>query len=677
MKTTIEQTYFATKSFPFKCSYHTMIDKTWKISEDNNQEYPSKYIEEVVKGFFGSDEVSFSKTVCKKGESSKWSMYNANYSVFVIEYQNLRRVFETLIFDIRARLFACGGIVSELKTLAKLLRQSLFKSNNDIFWHGFLSEVEETIQKCESWDKNNYYECVDFLMHRNKKWKHQISYHADKIQSKINNNLKQFDMKIHELDGYYSCKSIFKEATLSCIAIISKNGILSISFVADFAKKGRTLEIYDLNDVDCVIKEANRISTTICSRINNLPKLFTFIDLNKLFGFKRMEIIDGLVSNFAENDTFNKMEKYEFQDREKTRKYLNGFSTKKCSHLRFIADDDYWKNKNLMYFYDYVSLLSAFNYSFDSYYLWNVVKNNSDELECDHPIKDYIGKPTEHMYIDGATVLISTINPVVPHSLITNESDIHLPTSSHQSRFYSFWRFKSICNALVYSNFVVMGYHLLDSVMNNYAKYLPIKIIMVYKYHSYVSMASTIESNLNIGFFSAKNDNSIVIEPVFSCFGIDRISRASKERNDAIWQSANISNTQLYNRYGFLFSSISLLITLVSYGLVSAIFVDYQYVKYPIDFFSIVFDTPKFYFILLIASLPLVIWILLQIFGTLISCSKSIIKESKVFRLFTNKKIINLRHEKQPKKLIIVCLLKKIRQFFMKKFKTIFKVKRK
>lgn len=438
-----------------------------------------------------------------------------------------------------------------------------------------------------------------------------------------------------------------KASILSCIAVVSKLGLISFSFVADYGSKSSILKVFNLDNTTSVVNKAIEISSIICSRLNKMPKLFSFIDFNMLLGFDSIVIADNLIKNDQVDNNNCRLYEIESNSRERIGKYMDSFSANKAIHLRFIADDDYWQNINLMFFYDYVSLLSAYNYSLDYYYLWNIVSNNTEELEYEDLIKDYISKPTEHMYIDGNTVLISTINPVVPHSNLASKYNLDqkcYSTSSHQSRIYSFWRFANVCNALTFASMTMMAYCLLDSVSINSIKHLKFKLIMVYKYHSFCYYSSLVESNFNAGFYNYKNDNSVVTIPIFDSFGINRLLNARKERNDVLWQSANLSNTQLYNRYGLIISLVSLLITIISYGLVSAVFKGSQTVENPFDFFKIVFETPKFYFILLIACIPLFIWICLNAVGIIIACKSNLVKKANIFNGISNKKVISLRH---------------------------------
>lgn len=654
MKTTIGQTYFVNRTFPYRCSYKEIINHVWNVSCRTNIGTGSKYNDDLLNGFFANNELLLSKKVGIAHKQGLSTLYGTDFSVFVVQYSHFKSVFDSLKFDAPNKIFGSNGVLSELKSIAKFIRQEIRNDNNcDYdFWEFLLKSIDTEISDCESIGRDEWFKCFLSLKKKNKTWKHDIGYHPDRVQNKIIDNMSRFDSKIHVLDSWNSCKEIMKTSTLSCIAVVSKLGLISFSFAADYGSKPSILEVFNLDNTNSVVNKAIEVSSTICSRLNKMPKLFSFMDFNMLLGFDSIVIADNLIKNDEVDKNDCRLYEIESHSRKRISKYMDSFSANKAVHLRFIADDDYQQNVNLMFFYDYVSLLSAYNYSLDSYYLWNIVSNNTEELEYEDLIKDYISKPTEHMYIDGSTVLISTINPVVPHTNLASKYGLDsncYSTSSHQSRIYSFWRFANACNALTFASMTMMAYCLLDSVSINSIKYLKFKLFMVYKYHSFCYYSSLVESNFNIGFYNYKNDNSVVTIPIFNSFGINRLLNARKERNNILWQSANLSNTQLYNRYGLILSIVSLLITIISYGLVSAVFEGSQTIENPFDFFKIVFKTPKFYFILLIACIPLLIWICLNVVGIVIACKSNLVKKSHIFNGISNKNVISLRHNPNNK----------------------------
>lgn len=674
MSITISQTYFANRTFATKLSYKKAVGLLCKISDKEKPDTNSKYINDIVEKFFDKNEFSFSKKAKSYFDCTEKELRKSDYAIFSIAHDNLKREFDSFVCNPISRLFGTGGILPELKKIRKEIDHCINFKDIDpelTFWQQLYRDIDDVISQSLNCTRSDYNSCVDYyklVRERNARWKNDLSLHPKFANARIINKFSDFDKCLHDLEDYLTVKNIFASSLVKCIIVVSKTGFISTSFVVEYVGMGGLITVDSLQSVNDVVTEGIKKAEIINSRINSVPKLFSYIDFNHLLGLKSLLIIDNLAKDYNTHEEKNLLSESEKDIRNKSIVFNNHFPTYKCTHLRFAVDEIEKASKLPMFFYDYVSLLTAHNYSFDSLYLWNVVNKNDWELEKNDNITDYIGKPTEHMYIDDSSVLISVINPIVPNTILKDLSTVVLPSSSHQLRIYSLWRYMNACNALAFGGMAVLSSHLLDAVSVNYFSNYYNKTKMVYLYHKYSYLSSYVCSQFDIRHFHAKTSNMTVANYIFSKMNIDNLITARRQRTDELWRNANLSNTQLYNRYGLVLSITSLLIAILSYGLVSAVFGGEQKVERAIDFFNVVFSTPKFYFILMIASIPITMWIIVNVVLTIYRKTRfSIIKESKIFDGIPSHDIVSSRHtdnkktEKHKKSLTFKKIIAKIK----------------
>lgn len=612
--------YYACRSYAFVCEYEELLDKISKNSIPFPKNNNHLYLDSFIKEYFNNHEYSLSKNVVQfdyANDEDKSVILDkckkADFSIFLLDSSTLADVFkkEQLYKNAQKAVISVLNVFLESKQLFYGLAQMSEQNFENIIttYHNQFSlfkSFDDTIMLAGK-ERNFHYIYNSFIS----------------FLSIIKNNTVYLTKdKSNVLDKYETISKEIKKVTdlfyamgVMCgdcyvVAFVSSLGALNVAVVNEEEDKLLLpTEPYDSENANELVKCAIEESEKICSRINRIPRSFSFLNLNEYLGFENFYPIIENVSPLLDPHAII----------HETNDIIDKTNTYKAIYLKILCNDTNRnkKDESPMIFYDYLSLLVAFQHRFDQYTLWTYL-NNKDPYasEFKNVIVDHIHKATEHLYFDDSMALLSVIDQQVNSTRLASlNKDILdvLPKASHQVRVYSFWDFMYSCSALSFGSLSL----LIDNLMIKHVKEIVInthfKPSINKKLIRLAYMNSRIHAMIGYASFNAKQDSQPIIDAIFSEIGLLRIEKYLKDSTEVNWKSGELINTQTYHRYGLIFSISSLLITLFAFGWVSRID-DVEKSEFSFEeLFKGIFTTPKVLVVLGIIMIPAVGWVILNI----------------------------------------------------------------
>lgn len=610
---------YCTRSFPFSCRYKTLLSKLAESSTNINTKDGVFLSDNFIKNFLNYDNTSSCSKVVKyefikskSGKSKKPSIHSLaknDYILFLLKpslfiNQLKSKEAKNVIKDNFKKLLTYVDL--NINDLAK--SPNLNKSLINIKCKEFLKKLENTEYDLNSDDYFSFYSILEPLK---KDTCGTISslYFVEKV-----NDVFKIANKIRD---YFDVLECFDDK-IKILAVACKSGVLNISlFKTNSIGSELPHDYYDPNNQNYLIKEATDKAKIIQTISNRLPKSFSFLNLNSIFGSKFNNLI------------FDNPNQIIFPHSEDT-KISNKISTNKGIYLRFIVDNQFFDKNDTspMIYYDYFTLLVAFQHSYDENTLWKFVndseKNGPSFIHYNKIIHDYLLKPTEHMYFDNSLVTLSVIDESININEINNKIEnigkkIEKSEFSHCVRIYSFWDFLYICNSLCFGSISLMvnkfllGY--IKEIVNNttYKPFLNLRLARL------SAIFARIDARHNHTSFSNKEDSNFISDIVFDRIGLIRSENHLEDATARNWRSGNLISTQTYQRYGLLFSFIGLLTGLFSYGLISLVDISKNSKSTYCGLFKDIFtESPKIPVVLTIIAAPVVVWLIFTIIDSII-----------------------------------------------------------
>lgn len=613
---------FATRSYLYVCRYHTILKKLSDKSININSRSSTILTDEFLKSFLDSCHLPYSQEIKRfeyvknrKGKFVRPNICKLKKNGFVLfllnnnvvkeqikspeTLSNIKKTFFGLlefvqknIDDIAIENYINKSFLNiETNRLLKLKNDSTFIFTNDVFasYYSIFSPLKESLTRT--------FENKEFAFKTEKLFKE-----ANRIRD------------------YFDACDVF-DGGVRILALVTKTGILNISLISN---KDLISELpnktYDPNNCNHLIEEAILKSREVQQLNNRIPKILSFINLNKFLGFADCFPIYDNPSTIA----------YPNLSSIEDRKISNKLSTNKGLYLKFTVDKDKLNNndKSPMIYFDYFTLLVAFQHSYDPYTLWEYIKDSENDginySLYKNKICDYLKKPTEHMYFDDSLVTISVIDESVNTNMINNylentDSDIKKYNVSHQVRIYSFWDFIFVCNALSFGSVSLLINNIFIDYIKKKISKTVFKPFLNLKLARLSMIFAKIDANHNHTSFSSKEDSNLITDKVFHLIGLNRSEKYLNESTDINWRSGNLISSQTYQRYGIMFTLMSLFALVFSYGIVAYVDTKGETKGDYVLLFSDIFkQSPKIPVILTIIAVPFVLWCALQIVDTII-----------------------------------------------------------
>ena len=632
---------FCTRSFPYLCCYSTILKRLANKSVNINQEQGTFLTNEFLDYFLNEQNLPLSKQIKryeyinKKGSFVPPKICDLAKNNFVLFLRNNVEII---------KIISSKSIKDNIKASFKKCLKYVSDNIDDIYKYGIDDGhinpriVDKGSLKKTTIDLMKNVEGSNFEL--NKKvfdeyykliapFKEELTkaYKSTLFVLKANSLIKS----IGKIKDYFDTISIFTN-DVKVIAVVSKSGVLNISLLKNGVVDSFLPSInYDSNNCNYLIEEAIEKSKQVTKTCNYLPKIFSFIDLNNFLGFKK---------RFPIYDDPNTSALPEYRNIA-NKKIANKLSNNKGIYLKFTVDDNYLSKDNIspMIYYDYFTLLVAFQHSYDEHTLWRFIQD-SFTGGCNYTlykekINDFLQKPTEHLYFDDSLATVSAIDETVNINSINNflknrKNKVVKSAASHQIRIYSFWDFIYVCNALAVGSISL----LVNSVFVEYIKEIvsksSFKPLLNVKLAKLATVYSKIDACHNSSSYSSKEDSNAIFDIIFGCIGLTRSERFLNETANTHWRSGNLISSQTYQRYGIVFSLIGLITGIFSYGLISKVDTTETSASDYVTLFKKIFtESPKIPVVLTIASVPIVLWIVLNT----ISAIKIKYFENNIFKL--------------------------------------------
>lgn len=611
---TTQYLVFASRSFAYTCWNTDLLKRLSKHCKPINQAEGSVLAQKFINSFLSLDELPISKQIFrfdyeknKASDKEVWNISKNNeFVLFLLDEAEIIENLSNEKYQNNARK-QIKGVLTTIKNNANKISNLIRKNDKQ------LNQIIDSIL--------DYIDTTEFnkLKKRFKDLCYQLS-PLKTITNSIGDNdsfstIDSILKKMNEIEKFLDVRDYFTDK-IKVFALVSKTGAINISLVTySHLKASLSNKIYNPNDSNQLISEAITNSEKIISSINRLPKIISFLNLNAFLGFNNKCFIfdypNTIIDSNINGDEYKKTNIF--------LKLSNKTSTHKAVFLKTNIDTKNLtkKDDSPMVYYDYLSLLVAFHKNYDPNTLWEYVsefgKNSTSYIDSfKNSFEDLLNKPTEHLFFDDCMATLSAIDETININKINSKltNPILKEKESHQIRLYSIWDFEYICNALAYSSICI----LIDSIFIDYIKKVVVKTsfkpFLNLKQSILARIFSRIDSNFNHTSFSLKVDSNKIIDSVFENTGLIRIEKALNETADINWRSGNLLNTQVYQRYGILFSIIGISITVFAFGLISLVDTSKTSESTYLELFNDIFtNSPKIPVVLTIIAVPIFIWL--------------------------------------------------------------------
>ena len=399
---------FTTRPFVFACTYEEMLKRLILKSKsyDNSDEKITSLTEDFIKQFLNPNELLIERSVLRYndsksfGESSLKNALKNEHVLFMLDKENY-------IKDLRKDCLP--KMVDSFKEVLRVFKENNKALATKISLNEFeiiqlISSSEEIISSNELTIEKFRDEVLAFNQSiknlRNKLFKSDTK---SEYNRKFGDKLKELHKIIDVVDGLMCC-----DDKTHIFAFVSAAGTIQISIVKESYINSEIKSDKKLLFNKSLITEADRITDIITAKINKLPKIFSIIDLNRYFGFTTQD--KPMIAIFDHPRRL--IRKYDLLDFKEVNSLYGKTSPQKALYLRMnvISVDKNFKNISIDFF-NYVSLLVAYNHSFDKFTLLEYCVENSkygslhqnDETK---KIKDHVKKTTEHLYINDSLAVL-------------------------------------------------------------------------------------------------------------------------------------------------------------------------------------------------------------------------------------------------------------------------------
>lgn len=613
---------FSCRTYVYLCNYEQLLKKLALKAIKHDEKRTGVFLEKFSEKFFKEDEFSMAKRIyhyepSKKCESintkSLSKCKNSDYSLFWLDTKNICDIFKDkkLLVQVKDDLHNLVMSLNDnsrrlpkitTKNYKKIINSCIaFVDSSEFVGKGVVSHITslKPIFK-ELKEKAVYY-------YRNK----ESSYY-------IFENLYKTFKRLKDLCDVYC---VLKKVPLLA-AFVSSMGAVTFCLVneeKDFAKFPK--EPFDSKKNNILVHNAIEASKSICGKVNQLAKCFSYLNINEYLGFKNYyPILEKRSYYFGCND---KNEFYNNFFKKIDDNIVNKTNAFKAVYLRFLSNNE---NRvegdiNPILFFDYLSLLVAYQHKYDPYTLWSIFDSKGDCKKESNGIIDYLNKTTEHLYYDDSFALLSVIDQVVNTERLTALSlrtSSDLVFSSHQIRIYSFWNFLCVCSSLSFGSSSLLIDNLVSSKITVDINKKPFKPRIICKVINLAYLNSRVHSITNHSNYNAKEITNIISDTIFDNIGLTRIETYLSNSIETNWRSGELINTQTYQRYGLYLSLASIFITILSYAWVSRVHDVGSSSFFPKDLFSDICNTPKVLLVFLVPCVIAVFFFVLNVIETLL-----------------------------------------------------------
>ncbi|MDR0934817.1 MAG: hypothetical protein LBM03_00735 [Erysipelotrichaceae bacterium] len=582
MEAKLDLCFQVNKSFFYDCEYKFLLKK---LSEKALPfEFDSKYyfINSFLKQMFSASETSLSKSFVKYStlENKKRDVLKkckkSNFSVFHIEcidfmknefsptkiYGTIKNQTKEIIEKLRSKKFfdyfywsyrKSNYVIKDVGANDKPLEKEEFKEwLNSVLSNSYTYDdniraffyvkniVHNTIKKYSK----------TFLFEYLKELKSGDPLASDDYHT-INNIKDEICKRVHKVDDLLDVVRLLNNYVISFVITASKFGAINVSAIAQAKKENeKDKDISEIAISNDDIKPLEQKGKIISGIMNSFSKIFSFLDLNLFLGFHKQKYIFMDVYN----QSLKRVDNY------KNKKVVNKFPVHKSIFLSIIPDcNDAESIKIAGKSYNYLSLLIAFQHTYRSELIREFFHGKPELDYMKYKIIDVLKKEDEHLYFDDNLSLISTID---------------LNNDSHRASIYSFWDFMYVCDSLIFSSVSKA----ITSIFNSYALnkssgccsgFRPIANKTQIRLSS---IASQIESILDYRCYSAKIDSIDIANFIFKSTGLIDMQENVRKTFEMRWENANLINNQKYSRLSLIFSASALLMTIISVGFISTVF---------------------------------------------------------------------------------------------------------
>lgn len=646
MEVFIEGVLFSTRTAAFSCSYSKITKLLSEQSIPFNKQLDSNIYSQLVDylrtHLFVDDDVAIDKKVCRfNGDVDECYKYDS--ILFLLDKNKEQSLIKSW--------FSIEKITNKLKenieACVKTFKEHEIEYNQICSKNNFAASVSSFNKESNDVD----YLCKIALKIKTefKKIRADLISFYSKINGKYIPNFDKFGKCESNLNECLDAITLFKENKFQILIYVNKSGLLNLIIIHSSNKCfSWDNDNYDCNADNKLVLNATRASIFYEDKIHSINALFDLINLNMLFGSKEKYIV-GLPYDFINTESI-----YDNSFKQNTIAIYENNNSFKAIYLRltFNRKDIYYDDVSAIYFYDYLSLLIAFSHSYDKQSLYEYSTNKYVDTTMINKIKDLSSSRTTHIFYDDSLftyTIMDQSHRFVQYNHVINQENDYCQLQSHQYRLYSLWEFSSLCNCLIYGSASMLIHCYLIKEVNKDSNFKT-KLGILSSQHRLSKLYAYINLKFSHLVYNSKGRNFPLLDKIFDFIGLIDVENRAKKTFDSNWQYANLNNGRFYSRIGFYFSISSLLISISAFAWASAVFIDckktlsqgYEWS----DLFASFGSTPKFYFILILALIPLVALFLL-IFKEFFANIKITSNVMKFFLHQKTKKGINTKKPNQ------------------------------
>lgn len=603
MGVNIEPLYFSTKTLGYVCKYDDIFERLSKISISAPNPRNNNFILNSFSEAFKPEYENFLKGDvylynCEESKKIQKEQIKAKkFVLFELDVSTLKNDFKS--FDKKVKL------QNDYKKVCESLKDfALYFSNKNKtnickpLYNTFCDIVRFSNQEFykekanESYIKSYYSK----LRSNVKKWKNSVYTYREAKFTDLIDKFSVFCKYFQKIDSYFDVNYLLKKSKMRVFVLLAKNGLVSVAVCCFLNEYKRDITQKNHNYI------ALELSKKINSISNKMPSIFSNLDFNNVFGF------EGSVSIYA----YSKLKgNNTISEKNNILRYKSKVFNCVCLNVAINEDN---KAKYEIDFFDYLSLLVGENYSFNELHLLHYLKTFQSYPKASLDRYDELSNPNAHLFYDGGKFTYSVVNPIYEMATLSTKTKYkQLQNTSHVSRYVYLWKFSSLCFSSCISSQILLAKELCaDFYSCNCKRTDYLEQITSNIERQYFSTFSNIKEKNEFGKSITKN------------YSIDKIKEEISNIGEFSNKKGSSYSGKLMTLIGLAFTICSLLITIISYGMISKIFIDgyavsniEYYNKPPASALMLLFDvvkTPKFrLFLVLSVIIIALIWFLVFI----------------------------------------------------------------
>lgn len=666
----IENFYFATRAALYKMSYENLVQKIANISIEDREEttvYDS-LVNYFIHSFFNDNENNaINKVTRYKDKANIEECKKSDNSIFILKG------------ELTKKWFSFQSISSEISSLLVKLKEIFENEKNadlkEFFFGGdnisnYLSSTKGTIPNArkikekfklilfkyrkynslESGDNNHFIRALDKI---------------SSIESKLDDILDAYD----SVFGYSG-----ENKNIHVVIYVRRTGVINIGLAREINSDSKwENDNYSSLSNNKLLDEATKQSNKISNAMNGLCKLFNYVNLNKLF-IKQCKnnasdseidinniVIYGMPFDKLYFDKLYSDSKAPIKFKptinliesiyKKNNSFKAIYSRLTFNHNDYIESDDI----SALYYFDLFSYLVGFSHSYDEKFIYDFTKTKDLQDEHKNHLIDLANSRTTHIFYDDSMItytIMDQSSQYLNQRKLVGECKANVQfykASSHKHRLYSLWEFSSLCDTLMYSTSSVSSMRLLiDYISEHYSG--KGRHISLSKQNRLMHIRSTLNLKCSHSIFNDKTRNFELMNNIFAKTGMIDVENRLNDVFKAAWQNANLRTERFYSRLGLYLSISSFLAGLIGFAWAGAVFIDFNSTDLGgytwARLFYEIFVTAKLHFVLIIAAVPLIIYLIFLF----VEWAKRYCISKNLSRFFIRK---NLDKEKKMQKLLL------------------------